>query len=34
MKALEEVVTRLETLTGAEQEVSPPKVMMVNVGKY
>ena len=29
LKALEGVVARLETLTGAKQEVSPSKVMMV-----
>ena len=29
LKALEGVVARLETLTGAKQDVSPSKVMMV-----
>ena len=33
LKALEGVVARLETLTGAKQEVSPSKVMMIMSAK-
>ena len=33
LKTLKSVVVRLETLTGAKQEVSPSKVMMVMLVK-